>query len=240
MTDSIAREPSLGESLDLIIGSHLAEIHTALPGKIEKYDAATGKADVKPVHLRFYEGEDGEEMEVAYPVITNVPVMFPRGGGAFVSLPLKQGDPVWLIFAQRSLDAYLETDGKQDVDPGDARRHHLSDAVCYPGGGTWRNAIPNAHADDLVIGLEDGGAEIHVTPSGEVWMKLDALRIGGAAAGRALAIAETVDARLGALESFATNHMHTAPPLGGPTSTSIAPFSPAAGSTASAKAFVDG
>lgn len=238
MTESLSREPSFDESINAIIGAHLAEIHTALPGKVVRYDAATGKADVKPVILRFYEGEDGGEIEVPYPVVTNVPVMFPRGGGAFVSLPLKPDDPVWLLFSQRSLDRYLETDGTQEVDTEDARRHHLSDALCYPGGGTWRNAIPNAHPDDLVIGIEDEGAEIHVTPGGDVWVKAGNIKLGASGAAKALALAETVDARLSQLE-YQVTLPHGNGNFGGPTVPPL--FTPGAGgaSTASSKVFAD-
>jgi hypothetical protein len=237
MTESLSRDPSFDESLEAVINAELAEVHTALPAKVVKY--ADGKADVKPVILRVYEAEDGTEQTVAYPVITNVPVMNLRGGGAFISIPLKAGDPVWLLFAQRSLDKYLETDGTQDLDTEDARRHHLSDAICYPGGGTWRNAIPNAHADDLVIGLEDGKVELHITPGGEVCIKAEAVRMGSLSAAEALAKASVVDARLDALESHASGHTHGNGNFGSPTTSAVIPLIPGGGSTASSTVFAD-
>lgn len=240
MTFEQNREPSEEESLDIIIESHLAELHTAMPGFIEKYDAATGKADVQPVLKRVYLDEDGQEVEVPYPVITNVPVACPRGGGAFVSLPLKKGDPVWLIFAERSLDGYLETDGAQQLDPQDARRHHISDAIAYPGGGTFTNHIPNAHADDLVVGLESGDAELHIKPNGEVWFKAGKLMLGANGAAKAMALAEKVEAEIQALRDYVAGHTHTWPGGMSPAPTT-APIVPpgAVGSTASSKVFAD-
>lgn len=235
MAEEQDREPDLGEALDALMGGLQAEIHTCLPGIVQKYSG--GKADVLPAFRRAYRDEDGGEVVVSYPVVTNVPVMTPRGGGAYVSIPLKKGDPVVLICSQRSMDRYLETDGSAPVDPADARMHHITDAWCYPGGGTFRNAAP-AHADDLVIGLEDGACEIHVAPGGEVKIKASAVRLGDLAASEALAIAATTDARLSALESFASAHTHTGN-LGGPTSPAIVPLVPGAGgaSTAASKVY---
>lgn len=234
--DFDTHEPDLGESLDALMRGYLAELHTALPGVVQKY--ADGMADVLPAFLRIYRGEDGEEVSLPYPVVTNVPVASPRGGGTYVSMPLKRGDPVWLLCTQRALDRYLETDGRSPVDPADSRMHHITDAVCLPAGGTRRNAAP-AHAEDLVLGLENGTCEIHVAPNGEVRIKAAAVRLGDMAASEALALAAKVDARLGALEGFAGSHIHGNGNLGSPTTSPLNPFTPGAGgaSTAASKVF---
>lgn len=48
-----------------------------------------------------------------------------------LALPVAVGDTGLLIFSDRSLDVWLATGGI--VDPGDDRRHALSDAVFVPG-----------------------------------------------------------------------------------------------------------
>lgn len=231
------------EVLDAFVRGHAAEMHTLLPGRIESYDAATGKASVLPLLQRTYtiDGADGvlTERTEAYPVIPDCPVAFPRGGGAAITFPLKAGDPCWVMFAERSLDAWLDSDGKTVLDPDDARMHHLTDAVVLPGAYTLANPIATAHADDVVIGLEDGSAEVHITPAGEVQIKAGAIRMGTLAGNKALALAEKVDARVGSIETWLTTHTHTDPVSGftGPPNPAALP--PVGSSTASTRTFAD-
>ena len=172
------REPEITESLEAIFGATLNELHTALPARVEKYDAANQRADVNPVFLRVFLDQDGNEQAYEYPIITDIPVHFPRGGGAFVHLPIAAGDLVLLVCAQRSLDRYLETDGKQVVDTQDARRHHFSDAVAFAGLSTSKNNVTLSDSKDLIIGLEDGSAEVHVQPGGKVFIKAVSVMLG--------------------------------------------------------------
>jgi hypothetical protein len=232
-----SREPDLLESLDTIVQSRLNEVHVALPAKIVTYKPAQEAgaphlADVQPTLIRVFVDDDDQEVPVEYPVIPDVPVAFPRGGGGFLTFPLKAGDLVLLVFAQRSLDAWLQTDGKTPTDPGDARRHHVTDAVAYPGLLTATNFIPNVNTTDVVLGLEDGSIAIHLQPSGKVAVN------GG---NKALAKAAETEARLAALETFASLHTHSNGNFGSPTGNAIGGFSPGSGgaAVASTKVFTD-
>jgi hypothetical protein len=239
---TLTRGADQQEILDAFTRGHLAELHTLLPGRIETYDAATGIASVKPLLKRVYsiDGEDGEitERGEEYPVIPDCPVAFPRGGGAAITFPLKTGDPCWIMFAERSLDAWLDSDGKTVLDPDDARMHHLTDAVILPAACTLAAPIATAHADDVVIAREDGSAEVHITPGGEVQIKAGAVRLGTLSGAKALALAEKVDQRVGAIETWLGTHVHT-DPLSGSTGPPPAPPTPGS-SSASGKVFASG
>lgn len=121
--------PSLTKVISDSIESRLSEVHVAMPGEIVSYDDATGLASVRPSLQRRYLETD---KLVDLPVINNVPIMHPRGGGALIKFAMIKGDPVTLIFSERSLDRWITTGGK--VDPQDTRKHALSDAFAYPGG----------------------------------------------------------------------------------------------------------
>jgi hypothetical protein len=126
--------PSMVKMLKDAVDGRLFDLHTAMPATIDSYDKATGFAAVKPSLKRKYYADDAA---VDLPVINNVPVMFPGGGGALVTFDLQQGDEVTLIFSERSLDKWKTTGGS--VDPEDPRKFHLSDAYCYPGGHSAAN-----------------------------------------------------------------------------------------------------
>ena len=66
------------------------DMHTAIPGTITAYDAATGRASVHPEgRLTMKNGK-----QLNYPPIVGVPVVFPQGAGqkASIAYPVKPGD----------------------------------------------------------------------------------------------------------------------------------------------------
>lgn len=234
------REPQFADSMRQFVDGMLDDLHVAMPGFIDRIDLTVSPplADIVPVPIRVFLDEDGvSESPQPYPIITDVPISFPRGGGAFMSFPLKKGDPVLLVFCQRSLDAWIDSDGQTQLDPQDSRRHHISDAIALVGLSPAGNSLPALSADDLVIGLEDGTFEMHVEPGGDMWMKTPKVMLGANNAAKALALAEKVEAELNSQRSWAATHQH--PTAGsGPPSPPLSP-PPAVGSTASAKVFTD-
>ncbi len=208
--------PDLGEVLRLWAQDLQQKVWTALPGVVQKYDATTQQADVKPSVVGFFQCIDGEEPH-ELPVIAGVPVVHPSGGGFFASFPLQAGDPVLLVFAAREIDTW-KTSGPGVVRAADNRMHHLTDAFAMPGGRPPTAPLKEASAEDLVIGKE-GGATVRVKVDGTV-----AIKPGGSAliemAGATAAI--TRDDLLGTvktmLETWAAgvkdkfdNHTHVTP-----------------------------
>ncbi len=183
------REPLVTDSLKAVFGEALAELHTALPAVIVSYDPSSKRAQVQPLFVRVYEDLEQNEVPLPYPVLTEVPVRYLRGGGAFLHMPLAAGDPVWLICAQSSIDKVLAGDGQTPLDPQDARHHHIADAFVLAGLVTEQMAQDDVSANptDVIHGLGQG----------------QAARFGTAGASDPVAKANEVEARLQALEQWA-------------------------------------
>ncbi len=180
MTTYFNRIPAFETSLRRYIQGELLELHVAIPGFIESYypnsdPTAPPWADVQPALAQVYFDEADNEVVLPFPVIPNVPILFPEGGGFFFRWPLKAGDPVTLIVSQRSLDAWKSSDGKTILDPKDARHHHITDAWAIPGGEPAVNPTAASVIDDLIIGKKDGSGEIHVTSGGQIWLTTAAM-----------------------------------------------------------------
>ncbi len=158
-----SREPTLSEVLRLVIRSHLADLWTAIPGVVEKYDKAQQKADIRAAVQSRIEAIDGEEL-VELPIIPNVPIMHPSGGGYMAAFPLAKGDPVLLVFSARSIDVWKSGSAGDVVDPNDLRQHAFADAFAIPGGRPFKSAFTEASDTDLVIG-KDGGLQMRVSAS---------------------------------------------------------------------------
>ena len=181
------------------------EIHTALPGRVESYDASTQKADVKPLIKSEDIDEEGNAVYYPIPVITDVPVVFPGGGGFRVTFPLTKGSTVLLVFSEASLDTWLSKGG--DVEPGVDSRHELTDAIAIPGLNTFTAPLSNAPSSTMSVGADNTTATIEFSDT--------QITAGGAGA----------DALITRTE-FNT-HTHPVPSLG----TSSAPLPLAVGTT---------
>ncbi len=144
------------------IGAHQRGVYTAIPGRVESFNAARMTVDVQPLVKTSYENELGDRVPESLPVVPSVPLVFPGGGGFRIYLPIAQGDTVLLLFASCSLDRWLEHGG--EVDPEDDRRNTLSDAVAIPGLLDAPTAIlKTAPIRGMSIGSDGDGPKIVIT-----------------------------------------------------------------------------
>ncbi len=161
---AVNETPTLIKNIRDAIAADRAELHTAMPATVESYDAATGMVSVAPCLKRKYANGDLVDL----PVISNVPVLFPRGGNAAITFDLQPGDVVLLVFAERSVDGWKTTGGK--VDPKDPRKHALSDAFAIPGG--YPKASPVSAALIKAAFGSDGSLEV-TTPASVLGLDAD-------------------------------------------------------------------
>ena len=217
--------PELANVIANAIESRLIDVHTALPGRVESYDAGRQVADIKPMIRRVIRQPDMTRVTESLPVIPCVPVLWSRGGGAFVSLPLAAGDFGWLMFADYSIDRFRSTG--DDADPGDVRRFDLANAVFLPNGPfPSAGKLADASASEIRVGF-DGDYQVAIT---------DAEAQLPAGATEFLARADRVLSELNAIKTAFDTHTHAGPataptgpiaPTGAPTSPLPSPSSPA-------------
>ena len=155
--------PTLAETILVVLDSELVKINTSMPGNIVKYDPATQTADIQPSLKREY--YDGSAVDL--PVLPGVPIVFPRTATSFIHLPLQAGDPVVVIFSQRSLDNWKTTGGT--AEPADARKFDLSDAIAIPGGEAPNK--PFTVSDPTAITIKNDSGEFVILPAGKFKIK---------------------------------------------------------------------
>lgn len=202
--------PSLSQLIKHAIESRLLDVHTALIAKVEFYDAAKQQVNVVPVLMRSIETIEGDWVSEQLPVLCDVPVLFPRAGGFFISFPIQPGDFVQLLFNETDIENWLD-----DKDPtiSHNQRFTLQGAVAIPGIFPQAKAVVGAHKSNLVLGKEQG-LQIHIDDH--------KIRLGSAEASEALALASKVETELKNIIDAFNRHTHTSngattlPPVIGP------------------------
>lgn len=141
--------PTDAEIIRRALESRLADLWTAIPGKVVKYDSTTRTADVLPVVRRPIATSEDELKHEDLPIIPNVPVLFPSGGGASITWPIVPGDFVQLLIQTLSPQQWRQSG--ETSDPGDLRLHSLGNAVCVPGLMHNAQALPGAALPAIVL-----------------------------------------------------------------------------------------
>lgn len=158
--------PTFPSAIDRVLRRRLVDVHTAMPGQVESFDAAKQTANVKLLLKARRETESGSVVEEALPLAVNVPVVFQGGKGFRTVFPLEPGDGVLVVFAEASIDRWQSLGGLQET--GDDRRFHLADAICIPGLHASSAPWAGLPADAMSVGSDTGPGIIFRTTSVEL------------------------------------------------------------------------
>lgn len=169
--------PSDAEVIADAIDSALIDVHVALPGCVQSYDATTQTATIQLQVKRVLPTDDPNTLFATedLPVLENVPVEFLRSKAFAVTMPLSAGDYGLVVFSEMSLDQWRSKG--TNTSPGDIGRHTLTGGVFRPGLNPNKDKLVNAaHPTNMVVGLDDDNAQIHVTPAGSILIGADATK----------------------------------------------------------------
>ncbi|WPY01545.1 hypothetical protein Trichorick_01458 (plasmid) [Candidatus Trichorickettsia mobilis] len=152
----MSENTSLSDVLEALMNKINTELNVSIPGVIEKYDFKTQKANVR-INIKPY-----QKVDVDFPIVPNVPVVFPRSGGASLTMPVKKGDGCLLVFSD--LDAKSWLLGADNVKPQTSRRHHLTDAIAIIGLNPFTKASQAENNEDVLLSYAD--SKVRLKPNG--------------------------------------------------------------------------
>lgn len=155
------------EALRQMQEGHQSSIWTALPGIVQSYNAAAGTVSVQPALQSTITGPDGTTRQQNMPILADVPVIFPGGGGATLTFPIQPGDECLVVFSSRPIDGWWQ--GGQIGPQIMPRMHSLSDGFALVGVRSRGRALPGASVEETTLRTDDGAASIALRPgSGNV------------------------------------------------------------------------
>ena len=161
------------EALRTALDGRQAEIWTALPGIVAGFDPGAMTVSVQPAVKGAIVGEDGKARQVPLPLLVDVPVSFPQGGGFTLTFPVKAGDECLVVFASRCIDGWWQSGGVQA--PAERRMHDLSDGFAIVGVRSQPRVLPAVNPENVQLRSDDGADFVEITPAGTV--RLEALDV---------------------------------------------------------------
>ncbi|WGO83132.1 Gp138 family membrane-puncturing spike protein [Arsenophonus apicola] len=140
-----------------------SQLRVAMPGIVQSFDASKVTCVVQPAIKGVLTDSKGNEQSVNLPLLVDVPVVFPRGGGVTMTFPIKSGDECLVVFADRCIDFWWQNGGIQEaIDP---RQHDLSDAFAFIGPQSQAKTISNINENAMQLRSDDGTTYFEVNPT---------------------------------------------------------------------------
>lgn len=159
----------------------MSNLRVAMPGIIQSFDPDTVTCVVQPAIKGTDTDSAGNSVSLNLPLLVDVPVVFPRGGGVTLTFPVKAGDECLVIFADRCIDFWWQSGGVQE--PVDTRQHDLSDAFAIVGPQSQAQKISGISTSAAQLRTDDGAAFIEVAAGHDITVntpgKLTASAQGG-------------------------------------------------------------
>jgi len=143
-----------------------SELWTSLPGIIVSFNADAQTVEVQPAIKALIRGPMGAETWVNLPVLPDVPVVFPSGGGFTLTFPIQPGDECLVVFAARCIDAWWQSGGAQQQI--EQRLLDLSDGFCIPGPHSQPRKLSGVSTSDVQLRSDDGSTFVAIQPGGAV------------------------------------------------------------------------
>lgn len=160
-----------------LVQSIMSNLRVAIPGIIQSFDPEAVTAVIQIAIKGMERDASGSEASVNLPLLVDVPVIFPRGGGCTLTFPVKEGDDCLVIFADRCIDFWWQNGGVQE--PVDGRMHDLSDAFAIPGPQSQANKISGISTTATQLRTDDGEAFIELSIGGAVTITSPQVTING-------------------------------------------------------------
>lgn len=155
-------EPDLRALLDSFKSDLFASFNAHKIGVIAAFDATKQTASIQ-IATQVQVGTQA----VSYPLLTDCPVYFPAGGGAYMLFPVKAGDLCLVAFNDYDLDKWFTTGNT--TTPNTPRTHSLSDGMALVGLRSLAQPATIPFADS--VSLVYSGASISITDAGEVLLR---------------------------------------------------------------------
>lgn len=141
----------------------MSAMRVSIPGIIQSFDPDAVTAVVQPAIKGVEQDESGADVSVNIPLLVDVPVVFPRGGGCTLTFPVKAGDECLVIFADRCIDFWWQSGGIQE--PVDERMHDLSDGFCIVGPQSQAKKIGGISTSAVELRSDDGETKLSLNPA---------------------------------------------------------------------------
>jgi hypothetical protein len=101
--------------------------------------------------------------QVTLPILDDVPIVLPMGGGFSLTFPIKPGDECDLVFSDMAFDLWWQSGGVQKQPDGKLYRHDIGDAKAHFGLRNQTRVLSNYSTTSAQLRSDDGTVTIDLS-----------------------------------------------------------------------------
>lgn len=146
-----------------------SNLRVSMPGIIQSFDSVrqTVNVDVAiydriqpylPANIPTYSPQTGD---VKIPTLIDVPLLFPRGGGFSLTVPVAAGDECLVVFADMCINEWFDAGGFTNIQQV-LRRHNLSDGFAILAPTSKPKALQSYSTSAIEIRTDAGDVKVSV------------------------------------------------------------------------------
>lgn len=161
-------EGGLLEGMLAAMDGRQSDLWTALPGIIRKVNLAAMTVEVEPtIQIRRRLAWLNSSTWIKIPLLVDVPIIYPSGGGFTLTFPIAPGDEALVVFASRCIDSWWQLGGVQVQ--AELRMHSLSDGFAIVGPRSQPRVLtPAADGTAVELRSDDQSSRVRIEPSGKI------------------------------------------------------------------------
>jgi hypothetical protein len=164
------------QTINAAMRGYAATTWSALPGIIQSVNFAQMTCVVQPSIRAQVRTKEGTMTFVNLPVLVDVPIIYPGGGGFIMTFPIAAGDDCLVIFADRCIDSWWQSGGIQN--PAELRLHDLSDGFALVGPRSLPRVPSNISPNSVQVRSQDGQTYMNLA-NGRIDLVADEVNIHG-------------------------------------------------------------
>ena len=156
------QELGIREALD----TQQSKMWTAIPAIVVDVDLDAQTLSAQPSIQAVVRDKENNSANVTLPVLINVPIIFPRGGGFALTLPVASGDEVLVVFSCRCIDSWWQSGGiGAQVEQ---RMHDLSDGFAILSPTSQPKKLSGVSSDSVQIRNSSGETYVEIDATGKI------------------------------------------------------------------------
>lgn len=200
--NQLANDPVV--SFRYALNGNQATIWTAIPAIVQSVNLTAMTLVAQPAIQGIITSPDPSnpnnfiDTYVNLPLLADVPILYPSGGGFTLTFPITVGDEVLVHFSSRCIDSWWQNGGIGV--PIEMRMHDLSDGFAFCGPKSQPNVVGGISSNSTQLRTNSGAVFLEITSSGV--NILGNLKVTGT-------ITSTVDVIAGPDSISAISHVHS-------------------------------
>lgn len=154
----------------------MSRIYCSLPAIVDTVNYENQTLTAKPVTIMKRTNNKGVVSDFNMPLLQDVPFQCYKGGGLYITVPVKPNDEVLIVFTDVDFSAWFQNGGFQYAEH--SFQHAYSNAIAIVGISSEVNALANYNQNAVEIRNATGSEKISLS-SGNIILKSDTITLDG-------------------------------------------------------------